>query len=284
MKRYILNLFLLVMLFSVSACSDDDLGPSIFDPSTEELTELDLWMQANFTKPYNIEVLYKWLDIESDMAATLVPPTEDNAAGLADVLKKIWCLPYVNIAGNDFFCKLAPKQLMFIGSSRYNSDGTVTKGSAEGGRKIIIYEVNQFDRTNATRLKRYMKTNHHEFTHIANQTIEFPKEYELISPGYVEQWKNMKDQEAYDAGFISPYAMSEPSEDFAEMVGIMLSNSRAEWEVLLDKPATQDGKDKLQQKLEMVLNYYRDVWNVDLYALQEECEKAIYEVVNNVNP
>ena len=37
MKRYILNLFLLVMLFSVSACSDDDLGPSIFDPSTEEL-------------------------------------------------------------------------------------------------------------------------------------------------------------------------------------------------------------------------------------------------------
>ena len=80
------------------------------------------------------------------------------------------------------------------------------------------------------------------------------------------------------------YAMSEPSEDFAEMVGIMLSNSRAEWEVLLDKPATQDGKDKLQQKLEMVLNYYRDVWNVDLYALQEECEKAIYEVVNNVNP
>ena len=28
----------------------------------------------------------------------------------------------------------------------------------------------------------------------------------------------------------------------------------------LDKPATQDGKDKLQEKLEMVLNYYRDVW------------------------
>ena len=79
---------------------------------------------------------------------------------------------------------------MFIGSSRYNSDGTVTKGSAEGGRKIIIYEVNQFDRTNATRLKRYMKTIHHEFTHIANQTIEFPKEYELISPwlrGTVEE-------------------------------------------------------------------------------------------------
>lgn len=64
----------------------------------------------------------------------------------------------------------------------------------------------------------------------------------------------------------------------------MLSNSRAEWEVLLDKPATQDGKRQTATEIEMVLNYYRDVWNVDLYVLQEECEKAIYEVVNNVNP
>lgn len=96
-------------------------------------------MQANFTKPYNIEVLYKWLDIESDMAATLVPPTEDNAAGLADVLKKIWCLPYVNIAGSDFFCKLAPKQLMFIGSSVIIRMEPSRKGRLkEDGRSLFM--------------------------------------------------------------------------------------------------------------------------------------------------
>lgn len=41
---------------------------------------------------------------------------------------------------------------------------------------------------------------------------------QIDQPGTWNKWKNMKDQEAYDAGFISPSMMSEPSEDFAEMV------------------------------------------------------------------
>ena len=58
MKKYIFNLLLLALLFCVTACSDDDLGPSIFDTTTEELTELDLWMQKNFVEPYNPIRLY----------------------------------------------------------------------------------------------------------------------------------------------------------------------------------------------------------------------------------
>ena len=281
MKRYILNLFLLVMLFSVSACSDDDLGPSIFDPSTEELTELDLWMQANFTKPYNIEVLYKWLDIESDMAATLVPPTEDNAAGLADVLKKIWCLPYVNIAGNDFFCKLAPKQLMFIGSSRYNSDGTVTKGSAEGGRKIIIYEVNQFDRTNATRLKRYMKTIHHEFGHILNQTKPYTTDFkEITGTLYVGDscWDTYKtDASALQVGLISRYAGSEDTEDFVELISIYVTRPQEAWDKLLTT-AGADGAAIINQKFEIVRNYLQNSWNINIDELRESVLRRADEV------
>ncbi|MFR7810307.1 MAG: hypothetical protein ACLU4N_14160 [Butyricimonas faecihominis] len=55
MKNIYLTLLLLVLLFCVTACSDDDLGPSIFDTTTEELTELDLWMQKNFVEPYNMK-------------------------------------------------------------------------------------------------------------------------------------------------------------------------------------------------------------------------------------
>lgn len=286
MKRYIFNWMILALLFCTTACSEDDLGPSIFDTSGDDLTELDLWMQNNFVKPYNIEVLYKWKDIESDMTANLTPPTEENAKGFAGTLKRIWCEPYVNIAGDVFFKKLAPKQLLLIGSSRYNSSGTVTKGEAEGGRKIIIYEIDQYNIKDATRLKRYMKTIHHEFAHIAAQTIEYPKEFEQITPEYVENWDKIKDVDAYNKGFLSNYAMSEPSEDFAEIVGFMLSNSAEDWEKMLDLPATQEAKDKLRQKVEMVLVYYRDTWNVDLTALQAGCEKALYDVVNGitVNP
>lgn len=283
MKRYILNLLLLAFLSVMTACSDDDLGASIFDTSDDDLSTIDVWLQENFVEPYNIEILYKWTDIESDMTVNLTPTTEEKALGFSEVLKKIWCEPYVNIAGATFFKQLSPKQLVLIGSSRYNSSGTVTKGEAEGGRKITIYEIDQFSRQNATRLKRYMKTIHHEFAHIAAQTIEYPKEFEKITPDYVEEWDKIKDQDAYNKGFLSPYGMSEPGEDFAEIVGFMLSNSKEEWEKMLNYPQTEEAREKLKEKVDMVLVYYRDTWGVDLEALQAGCEQALYNVVT-VNP
>ena len=98
----------------------------------------------------------------------------------------------------------------------------------------------------------------------------------------MEEWDKIKDQDAYDQGFLSGYAMSEPGEDFAEIVGFMLSNSVEDWEAMLDLPSSQEAKDKLKQKVEMVVVYYRDNWNVDLYALQARCEQALNDVVNGV--
>ena len=143
MKKYIFSLLLSVLLAFATACSDDDLGPSIFDTSGDELTELDLWLQEKFVDPYNIEVIYKWKDVETSMGYNLTPPKEENAKGLANVLLNIWCEPYMEVGGATFFKSVSPKQLLFIGSSRYTSSGTVTKGTAEGGRKIVIFEVDQ---------------------------------------------------------------------------------------------------------------------------------------------
>lgn len=281
MKRYFLHsLLLLAAVIVMQSCSEDKLTPSVFDPDSVEYTEIDLWMIENFVKPYNIEILYKWQDIQSDYTHNLTPPAEEKAWGFADALKKIWCDPYMNVAGKYFFKKLAPKQFVLIGSIKYNSSGTYTKGSAEAGRKIIIYEVDQYDPKNAVRLKRYMKTIHHEFAHIADQTIEVPKDFERITPAYVERWDAVSDQEANNAGFITNYAMSQPSEDFAEMVGMMLSNNREEWDELMNKPDNQEAKDNLKKKEEMIVAYYRDIWDVDLYALQEACEEAIFELTN----
>ena len=142
----------------------------MYNPDEIEMTELDLWFKREFVDPYNIEILYKWKDIETEYSHNLVPPTEEKAQGFAEALKQIWCQPYMEIAGPTFFKSLSPKQFMLIGSVKYNSSGTTTKGSAEAGRKIIIYEVNDYSKANPTRIQRYMKTNHHEFAHIADQT------------------------------------------------------------------------------------------------------------------
>ena len=269
-------------LMLLSACSEDEkFEKTIFDTTPPTLTGLDLWIMDSITSPYNIEVIYKWKDVETDLGRNLTPPFEDKADGFVKILKSIWIEPYINEAGLTFFNTLSPKQLLLIGSSAYNSNGTITLGSAEGGRKIVIYEINQLDKKDKVRLRRYMKTIHHEFGHIANQTIEIPVEYEMVTPDYRSDWNNVSEQVAYDAGFISPYAMSAPSEDFVEMLAIFLTNSKSEWEALLNKPTTDAGKIALKTKQDMVISYYKTIWNIDLYSLQSRCEAAINNVTNS---
>lgn len=282
MKKYLIYLFIAGLLFLFTACSDDDkFEDTIFDVTPVTLSGLDLWIMDSLTVPHNIEVIYKWKDIETDLGRNLSPPEEEKAEAFARVIKKIWTEPYVEEAGTTFFNTLAPKQLLLVGSSAYNTNGTITLGTAEGGRKIVIYEINQFNIHNKIRLRRYMKTIHHEFGHIANQTVEIPVEYEMVTPDYRSDWNNVGDQAAYDAGFISPYAMSAPTEDFVEMLALLLTNSKAEWDALLNKPATDAGKAALKAKEELLTSYYRGVWSIDLYSLQARCEEAINNVINN---
>ena len=268
------------MLFTLAACSDDDLGPSIFDTSERDRTEVDLWLLENFVKPYNIEIVYKWEDSQTGLGYNLTPPEEGKAWELARALKTMWVEPYVEEGGKTFFNRISPKQVVFIGSARYNDDGSFTQGASDSEHQIVLYAVNNFSESDSARLKKYMSSIHGAFAIVAVLTQEFPKEYESISGGYVEQWKNVKAQEAYDAGFITPYAMSEPNIDVAEMVATMLSCSREEWDALLQKPATDEAKKMLEDKFDMILNYYQEVWNLDLYSLQDRAEKAVQKVLH----
>ena len=121
MKKWLL-IWSLAVLFA--ACSDEDFHPSILEVEEEELSELDQWIMDNFTKPYNIEILYQWEDFESNQDYNLVPPEEDKVRPFLEVIKTVWVDPYLKVAGDDFFATLCPKQVMLIGSAGYNEDGT----------------------------------------------------------------------------------------------------------------------------------------------------------------
>jgi substrate import-associated zinc metallohydrolase lipoprotein len=265
------------------SCSEyDKLGSSVLDTNPPARTVLDNWILEHLTKPHNIEVIYRWHYTESDLSRYLTPATEKNVEGFVKILNAIWTEPYVKIAGLNFFNATCPKQVMLVGSSSYNSNSTVTLGTAEAGRKIVLYEVDEFDRKNAVRLKRYMKTIHHEYTHIQNQLRVFDPEFELITAsGYRTDWNNVNAQTAYNAGFITPYAQAAPTEDFAEMVAIMLTNSSTQWNNILNNmPDNATAKDNLRKKEALVIKYYKEVWGFDILELQAELERAIDKVVN----
>lgn len=68
MKK-VIYLAVLVLMMGMISCSDDDKisSETIFPTTSPERDAFDLWLQKNYTAPYNIDVKYKMEDIESDM-------------------------------------------------------------------------------------------------------------------------------------------------------------------------------------------------------------------------
>ncbi|HYG19671.1 MAG TPA: putative zinc-binding metallopeptidase [Ohtaekwangia sp.] len=276
----LLTIFLGSFAISCEDSYNDAVDPSKTDYVTNDeqhpRTALDTWLLDNFTYPYNIEVKYKWDASEGDMFRTLVPPKVSQVEPLMDVVKKAWIDPYADLAGGAFIKTYCPKQFLLIGSARYNLDGTFTLGTAEGGRKVVLYVVNQFVPQDRSALKTMMHIVHHEFGHILNQKVSYPSAFREITPGaYTSDWRFRSVAEARASGFITNYAMASPDEDFVEMVATMLMEGKDGYESILTCDAGPAARQILQRKEALVIQYFRESFNIDFHALQAKVQEAI---------
>lgn len=275
MKKNIYAILLaFVASFALMSCSDDDpSSESIFPTTSPKRDAFDKWLLENYTFPYNVEMKYKMEDIESDMKYHLVPADSAKTAKLSIIMKYLWFDAYNEVVGPDFIKENMPRTIHFIGSPAYNSEGTMVLGTAEGGLKITLYMVNSLDdetlKDYDTMNKYYFHTLHHEFTHILNQKIPYDQSYKLITEsGYVSgDWYLIPDKTAHQAGFVTPYAMVEPLEDFAEMLSSYVTMSQSEWNAILADAGTT-GAASISAKLDIVRNYMQDSWNVDIDQLR----------------
>lgn len=279
MKKFSL-LFLLVII--VLGCSGDTLSDSWIEipEGNGVVSETDSYISENFSLPYNMEVIYRWNDNENDASKNLVPPTEDKVIPFLKAVKKIWIDSYVKQAGNKFFKPLVPKQLLLVGSPSYNVDGSLTQGTADAGRKITLFEVNDFSPSMTTLIKRYSKTLFHEFTHILHQKKEFSTQYQLITPAYTSSWYlEATETAARKKGFISRYAMSAPEEDFAEMTALFLINDSESWESIISEGG-DEMKELLKQKEQLMTTYMLNTWGIDMYEFRKITIASIQDVIN----
>lgn len=275
MKKNIYAILLaFVASFALMSCSDDDpSSESIFPTTSPKRDAFDKWLLENYTFPYNVEMKYKMEDIESDMKYHLVPADSAKTAKLSIIMKYLWFDAYNEVVGPDFIKENMPRTIHFIGSPAYNSEGTMVLGTAEGGLKITLYMVNSLDdetlKDYDTMNKYYFHTLHHEFTHILNQKIPYDQSFKLITEsGYVSgDWYTISDKTAHQAGFVTPYAMVEPLEDFAEMLSGYVTMSQSEWNAILADAGTT-GAASISAKLDIVRNYMQESWNVDIDKLR----------------
>ncbi|PKV50465.1 substrate import-associated zinc metallohydrolase lipoprotein [Aquimarina sp. MAR_2010_214] len=282
MKEIIKWITIVAITITVMSCDKgDSVGPTQINTETPQLSELDIWIRNNFTTPYNIEIQYKWNENEVDLNRYLYPPTVDNIKPLLEVVKAIWIEPYTQLGGENFIKNIAPRQFTLAGGFNYNQSATITLGFAEAGTKITLFNVDQLDLTDLVLTKRYFKTIQHEYTHILNQTKPFDPAFGEVNPkNYTAQWFNRSLSVANELGYITPYASSSAIEDYAEMVSVMLTNSKTEFDALVDGITSNEARASIRTKEQFVVKYFTDEFGIDLYELQELVNQKTLDIVN----
>lgn len=290
MKKYILPLLILVAL-SVASCQQDLLNEeSVIKDSTVEMNDFDYWLEANFLKPYNIEFKYRFSLDESDKGFWNVPADIDASIIYAHLVKYLCIDTYDEIAGIDFTRAYFPKMFFLIGTWEFRNNGSFVLGTAEAGKKIMLSGVNylpeMLDNYTGDELAEnlsgyYIKTIHHEFTHILNQTKTYPESFGTITSNtYVGDACFSTDAYWRGRGYITDYAQSEHREDFAELLSEYITHDQAWWDaqikaahdetttVRLSNPDAEYGDELINAKIDIVRAYMQDSWNIDIDELR----------------
>lgn len=288
-------LFIAAVALLTVSCGDDDLdSQSIFHDEVVEQNDFDKWLQQNYVDSFNIQFKYRFEYKESDTDYNLAPADYDKAITMAKLTKYLWLDVYAKLAGKDFIRTYCPKILMLVGSLAYD-DGQVKLGTAEGGLKITLYNINRLDLNDPGvdidfLNKWYFHTMHHEFAHILHQTKDYPTEFNEVTKASYQgpAWINLNDSvTCFKMGFVGNYASMEAREDFVEVIATYITSEDDRWNYLLARADTSyhhdipdayknyvgkdvNGKELLLKKLEIITKWFKESWGIDINELRRE--------------
>lgn len=260
-----------------------DVDMSRYNVDNPQQTELDNWITAQLTDPYNIQLVYRFERNLTDVSKDISPIKLEQVKPTAEAIINIFLKTYEKVAGATFIKTYTPKQFVLYGSPSYNSNGTITLGTADGGRRVVLYEMNTLDFSNAAQVSRKMRTIHHEFTHIVNQIVAIPPEFKQVTNAdYNEDWTSSAytAEDAQKLGFVSRYARSQYTEDFAEVTAHLLVEGQL-WFDAYARAGGDDAYEKLKRKEALVVDYFKQYFNINFRDLQYEVAKVLREEYND---
>lgn len=275
-----------VLVLVLGCYPDESLDVDQHDPDIE-LSELDLYIQENFTDTYGMAIRYRFVDRYVSPGERVAPPKLDVVRPMLDFIEEYWIEPYLEVAnGAEFFKEHVPAEIIFLGGYIYNENGTVTLGTADAGARITFTNVNSIDPEDEEWLALQLQTVYHEFAHTVHQRYKLPTAFETISPnGYTSagSWYNLTEQEALQRGFVSPYATSSPNEDFAETVAFYLFDSDFQENFIAEEQgcntaaceARNEGRILIAEKLAAIKDHYEKVTGIDLEDLRAAVQSRL---------
>ncbi|MBS1748900.1 MAG: hypothetical protein JST63_03240 [Bacteroidetes bacterium] len=301
MKNVIIGFLCVTILTGLMSCEKEKFNPS----EAEDIVDLgggtwaqgniDKWISDSLTTPYNISAKYKWDAFEDigDISYTIVPPKEEYIVPILSAIRKTWIAPYTSMGSPDFFNKISPKIIYMIGSPAYEQSGAIKLGVAEGGKKIILLAINYtkvkgmqgYNVADSFWIKQMFLTIQHEFGHILHQNILYPIDFKNLNPSLItSNWQDYTDEKALRDGFITAYSMNTVDDDFVEMISHLLVNGNEWFEQMIasipegvsDRGTTRDqAVSRLRTKKSIIVNYYKQAWNIDFAQLQTKVRTAV---------
>ncbi|MBR6858041.1 MAG: putative zinc-binding metallopeptidase [Bacteroidales bacterium] len=273
MKRHILHIAIILAALCAASCVKETMSEnSVIKVTETKKNDFDRWLEVNFLLPYNIDFKYRFEMNESDMNYFTIPADYEYSIVMAHLVKYLCIETYDEVAGITFTRSYFPKMFFLTGEWEYRNNGTIILGTAEGGKKIFLAGVNllpQYMHTAEDLNHYYIKTIHHEFTHILNQTVDFPVDFSMITgTGYVaDSWSDAPyNREFLQNGFITDYAQHSDTEDFAEMLSEYITHDQKWWDEQIGK-AGEKGH-LINAKLDIVRTYMQDSFNIDIDVLR----------------
>lgn len=269
----------------LSGCTKEDAIPSEPIPNLGGYKPagnptIDSWIKKNLTDPFNVTVKYQYDPFEVDFMKNTTPAKEEFVIPTMELVKQCMIEPYIKNSDSAFVKKIVPKLWVLVGSGQYNDDGTVVLGQAEGANKITLMDVNKYAKTKLF----VQSSNHtvqHETAHILHQTRVYAPAFKYVNPEYyTTTWHNYTDKQAYNLGFVRNYAMASADEDFVETIFYLLVYGQTAYDNLV-KGSSEAGKNRLRVKEQLVIEYFKEKWNMDFRQLQADVQASINNYIEN---
>ncbi|GAA4234311.1 putative zinc-binding metallopeptidase [Postechiella marina] len=302
---------LIILMLSVTCfyqCQSDDTNAQFVAPENPDISSAnDQYLYDNDGKSlfetYGTATRWRWNDnfIDPDERAT--PIEADFVIPSTKIVEYLWAGPYAStgIDADAFIKDLFPAELVYMGSYIFNEDGTVKLGFAEGGARVTLLNMNDLDFQNREWLTDpsggILATVHHEFSHIVHQNHDIPVGFNTISESYLGNgWSNgVSRDDAIKLGMVRNYGTLNEYEDFCEIISHLLVVDKDTFEEdfinqedcttytdageIVNCRELNEGRQLISQKVDLVVDFYKNNFNVDLLAVRDSLQTRLDKVI-----
>lgn len=243
--------FILSFILSCVACSEDKLSVnSVIDENKTQIeaTELDNWILNNITKPYGIEVIYRWEKNSNADGIYIYPPKIEKVRAVLEAVKELGLDTYLlkEVGGKDFLLGRLPIKLYLYGGGNPDENGVERLYNPQlTAAEMCIYNVNEFEPTDFDKVFVLMRSVHHQLAKRLMQFVSYDRDkFYVISGhrytgttepiaaplGYAKTGKERfgLDNYANKRGFYTMLSFLSAEDDFAEIISSTLTSTPKE--------------------------------------------------------